>query len=119
MIRGSTYDDVVHKLKTTIGAEDPTLWERIQAQLQPRESVGDKVKHFFGRDTGVTRGKLLERLNEIVSDYTPDMRESYTTQFKKAVGLEEPSLFERIRNKLTAGMETVRTALPCESIEPD
>ncbi len=98
MLSGSTYDDTMHKasppliphlaqelslvlflcfqLKMAIGAEDPTLWERVKSSLEPRESLGDKVRHLLGQDTGVTRENLYERATAALSALDPRRRET-------------------------------------------
>ncbi len=57
-----------------IGAEDPTVWESLKSGLEPRESLGEKVRHLFGRDTGITRGNLMSRMEEALGSLAPDRR---------------------------------------------
>ncbi len=77
MIRGSSFDDIIHKIKVSFGAEDPTVQERIMEALSPKTNLIDKVKNVFGRDTGIYRGQLYDRLKQSLSGYDPRKQESY------------------------------------------
>lgn len=102
LLRGNTYDEAIHKIKVSLGQEDPTIWERVSTALHPEESFGEKVRHMFGRDSGISRSALLRRAEDALSSLDPRRRDSVTHKIKVALGMEEePSLFGRAKDKMS------------------
>jgi len=99
LLRGAAYDEIMHKIKVAVGAEDPTVWESIKAAVTPKQTVGDKVRNFFGRDVGISAEDLYERIQEGLSSVVPERRRSLTSKIRKIFGFEEPSFMDRLRDR--------------------
>jgi len=101
LLSGSTYDEAVHKIKMALGAEDPTVWERVQSALSPREGVSDKIRHVLGRDKGISRDDIVERVKAGLATIDPTRRTNLVTKVKEALGMQEQrSLLGRVADRI-------------------